>query len=274
MYERKWMIWSLKNVYKRNNYETVLKEFESLKIDLSQQYTENPKMNSYLWYKLNNQHCFQTLFTVRMLNKYIKKEMISLVDIGDSAGTPLKKIGRWMAGERGGVKIAGMSVNLDPVAVDKINRNGGRAILCRAEEYEPKTRIDCYLSYEMMEHLHNPALFLHRLAKSDKGDYMLFTVPYVKESRVGLYASWGGRENITAEQEHIFELNPVDWEKIALHAGWRLVDKEIYLQYPENIPLLSRWLRKIWKKEDYEGFLGLMLRRDTTVADRYLAWEE
>ena len=69
MYERKWMIWSLKNVYKRNNYETVLKEFESLKIDLSQQYTENPKMNSYLWYKLNNQHCFQTLFTVRMLNK-------------------------------------------------------------------------------------------------------------------------------------------------------------------------------------------------------------
>ena len=46
MYERKWMIWSLKNVYKRNNYETVLKEFESLKIDLSQQYTENPKMNS------------------------------------------------------------------------------------------------------------------------------------------------------------------------------------------------------------------------------------
>jgi hypothetical protein len=158
--------------------------------------------------------------------------------------------------------------------VDKINKNGGRAILCRAEDYEPDVRIDCYLSYEMMEHLHNPALFLHRLAKADKGDYMIVTVPYLSESRVGLRNSLAGKENITAENEHIFELNPLDWEKIALHAGWRVIEKEIYLQYPENIPFLSRWLRKIWKQEDFEGFLGLMLKRDTTVTDRYLSWEE
>ena len=103
---------------------------------------------------------------------------------------------------------------------------------------------------------------------------MIVTVPYLSESRVGLRNSLAGKENITAENEHIFELNPLDWEKIALHAGWRVIEKEIYLQYPENIPFLSRWLRKIWKQEDFEGFLGLMLKRDTTVTDRYLSWEE
>ena len=270
-----WMLWSLKKVYRKNNYESVIKEFESLDIDLSRQYTENGRMNPYRWYKLNNQHCFQTLFTARMLRKYINGKVLNLVDIGDSAGTHLKKIGLLMAGEAGGgVQINGVSVNLDPVAVDKINRNGGNAILCRAEEYEPETKVDCYLSYEMVEHLHNPALFWHRLAKANKGEYMVVTVPYLRKSRVALHYSWGGGKDITAEQEHIFELCPLDWEKIALHGGWRLLEKEIYLQYPENIPLLSRWLRRIWRKKDYEGFLGLMLKRDTTVADRYLAWEE
>lgn len=275
MFEWKWMLWSLKKVYEKRNYGALLKKFESLNIDLSQQYTENGEMTPFKWYKLNNQHCFQTLFTVKMLNKYLSGNVLNLVDIGDSAGTHLKKIGMLMAGEHGGGgEINGVSVNLDPVAVEKIRQNGGRAILCRAEEYEPETRIDCYLSYEMVEHLHNPALFWHRLAKADRGDYMVVTVPYLRESRVALHYSWAGRENITAEQEHIFELKPLDWEKMALHAGWKLVDKEIYLQYPENIPFLSRWLGKIWRQEDYEGFLGLMLKRDTTVADRYLAWEE
>lgn len=273
MFERKLMLWSLKNVYQKRNYETLVKEFEGLDIDLSQQYTQNTEMTPYRWYNLNNQHCFQTIFTVKMMHKYLNSNILNVVDIGDSAGTHLKKISMLMD-KGGGRKINGISVNLDPIAVDKINKNGGRAILCRAEDYEPDVRIDCYLSYEMMEHLHNPALFLHRLAKADKGDYMIVTVPYLSESRVGLRNSLAGKENITAENEHIFELNPLDWEKIALHAGWRVIEKEIYLQYPENIPFLSRWLRKIWKQEDFEGFLGLMLKRDTTVTDRYLSWEE
>ena len=57
---------------------------------------------------------------------------INVVDIGDSAGTHLKKISMLMD-KGGGRKINGISVNLDPIAVDKINKNGGRAILCRAE---------------------------------------------------------------------------------------------------------------------------------------------
>ena len=97
-----WMLWSLKKVYRKNNYESVIKEFESLDIDLSRQYTENGRMNPYRWYKLNNQHCFQTLFTARMLRKYINGKVLNLVDIGDSAGTHLKKIGLLMAGETGG----------------------------------------------------------------------------------------------------------------------------------------------------------------------------
>lgn len=102
MFEWKWMLWSLKKVYEKRNYGALLKKFESLNIDLSQQYTENGEMTPFKWYKLNNQHCFQTLFTVKMLNKYLSGNVLNLVDIGDSAGTHLKKIGMLMAGEHGG----------------------------------------------------------------------------------------------------------------------------------------------------------------------------
>ena len=57
---------------------------------------------------------------------------LTLVDIGDSSGqhgeyiralAPAGKVGRFV------------SVNLDPVAVEKVRARGGDAILCRAEEH-------------------------------------------------------------------------------------------------------------------------------------------
>lgn len=32
--------------------------------------------------------------------------------------------------------------------------------------------------------------------------------------------------------------------------------------------------RELWKKCDYEGFLGMALKRDMAVANRYVDWEE
>ena len=102
MFERKLMLWSLKNVYQKRNYETLVKEFEGLDIDLSQQYTQNTEMTPYRWYNLNNQHCFQTTFTVKMMHKYLNSNILNVVDIGDSAGTHLKKISMLM--DKGGEK--------------------------------------------------------------------------------------------------------------------------------------------------------------------------
>lgn len=172
-------------------------------------------------------------------------------------------------------EIDGLSINLDEEAVRKINAAGGKAMLCRAEEYNPEHNIDFYLSYEMMEHLHNPALFLYRLAKANKGNYLIVTVPYLAQSRVGLHCSGNkSRAPITAEQEHIFELSPEDWTKICRHSGWKVLRSEIYFQYPTNIPIISSICRNIWKKYDFEGFFGMVLIRDMSVANRYQDWEE
>lgn len=168
-----------------------------------------------------------------------------------------------------------MSVNLDQTAVDKINASGGKAVLCRAEDYEPECSVDFYLSYEMVEHLHNPALFFYKIAKADKGKYMVITVPYVSKSHVALRRSMDrSRQLITAEQEHIFEFSPEDWKKICMHAGWKVIESEIYFQYPRHIPVISQVCRALWRKYDFEGFLGLVLKRDMSVARRYVDWEE
>ena len=133
--------------------------------------------------------------------------------------------------------------------------------------------VSLYLTYEMCEHLHNPALFFHQMALADNGQYMVMTVPYVKRSRVSCsYINDGRTEPVYAEGVHIFELSPEDWQRIAYHSGWKTIDSYIYYQYPSNSPLTPfyRWL---WRRSDFEGFLGLFLERDMTQADRYQDWE-
>lgn len=265
---------------RKNGYDKLESKFSKLDIDLAKQYTENSEMTEFRNLKLKNQQTFQTLFATEMVEKYIQNRdnlnksggVLQIVDIGDSAGTHIKKIRTLL--EDKGISIETMSVNLDPVAVEKIKANGENAILCRAEDYTPEGRVDLYLTFEMMEHLHNPALFLHHLAKADKGDHLLITVPYVANSRVALNNSMHGTGDIHAEAEHVFELSPADWMKLAVHSGWEVLEQRIYYQYPTSIPLYSALCKKLWSRYDFEGFLGLMLKKNMTVADRYLDWED
>lgn len=270
--------WCLKHVENVNGYDRYKKAFTEINSDLSKQYTQAVEVSALYELKIRNQHCFQALFTEKAIRKLIflkgGRKICRLVDIGDSAGNHLKYL-KYLFSQDNKIEIDGLSVNLDKTAVEKINSSGGKAILCRAEEYNPEYNIDFYLSYEMIEHLHNPALFLYRLAKADKGKYMIMTVPYLSQSRVGLHRSMDGtRKPITAEQEHIFELSQQDWEKLCRHAGWKVLWSEIYFQYPPNMPIISGVCRNIWKRCDFEGFLGLVLKRDMTVANRYVDWEE
>ncbi len=267
--------WCLKRVEQQYGFAKYKKAFTKINKDLSQQYTQRVRVTKLYELKLRNQHCFQALFSAKAIRKFLNTGGIKeckVVDIGDSAGNHLKYLNYLMGKD---IKIDGLSINLDEDAVNKINAAGGRAILCRAEEYTPEYDIDFYLSYEMMEHLHNPALFLHKLAKANKGKYMIVTVPYLAQSRVGLHRSSDkSRLPITAEQEHIFELSPEDWKKLCMHSGWKVLWSEIYFQYPTNIPVVSHVCRKIWKKHDFEGFLGMVMKRDMSVSNRYKDWEE
>ncbi len=195
-------------------------------------------------------------FQVELMLKEVKQGDV-VVDIGDSAGTHMTYLKSFIGCDT-------ISVNLDKRAVDKIKAKGMRAILCRAEDLDIDA--DLYTSFQMLEHLHDPCKFLHQL----KGNRLLITVPYLQHSRVGLHnIRHGIQKDITAEEEHIFELSPEDWELLFLHSGWKVVSEETYYQYPKFLG----WLWRIfWRATDYEGFWGAVLERDTTYSDKYKDW--
>lgn len=269
--------------YHNEFFETIIRDCN---IDLMNQYSNNPNTNDgdytkYYLLKLINTHAFQAKFTKSALcdlvaNGYINPDStLVMVDIGDSAGTHLKYQRKMLQGMFEDIRT--VSVNLDPVAVEKIRAGGGgEAVLCRAEDYRPDgLSIDVYLSYEMVEHLHNPALFFYRLAKSNNGKYMVVTVPYRKRSRVavGLSMNCSNYDKITAEDEHIFELCPNDWQRLLWHAGWKVRKDEIYYQYPRR-SIFTPLYRCAWEQCDFEGFYAMLLERDMTAANLYTDWED
>jgi hypothetical protein len=216
-------------------------------------------------------HAFQCEMMLKAVDR-IKNNKPLVVDIGDSAGTHMIYL-KALAGDTRPVRT--ISVNLDAQAVAKVKSKGLEAILCRAEDLKVDAAVDLFTSFEMVEHLHNPALFLHRLALNHPASQVLITVPYVKKSRVGLHSIRQKQKQIIyAEREHIFELNPDDWALLFLHSGWKAIESRIFYQYPRHIPLVSWVLAWFWKKTDFEGFWGVLLENDMTYANLYQDWEK
>jgi len=98
------------------------------------------------------------------------------------------------------------------------------------------------------------------------------TVPYVRRSGVGLAYVRQARDGASANSEktHIFELNPEDWTLLVKYDGWKVVRERIHYQYPRRS--LYRFTKFLWRRYDYEGFLGLVLRRDHTHSDKFQEW--
>lgn len=246
-------------------------QLEQIVPDLSQQDTNSDFRDSYWHLKMRIQHAFQCEMMLNAI-RYLNKDKITIVDIGDSAGTHMMYI-RELA--RHFCEVKTISVNLDPVAVQKIKARGLNAIQCRAEEVEKFIHdpVDLFTSFQMVEHLHNPALFFHRLAKNVSCNFFLVSVPFLRQSRVGLHSIRNNfKTKIFAEMEHIFELSPEDWSLLFLHSGWRVHQQQTYFQYRPGL-IGSQPMRKFWIKNDYEGFWGALLSRDTEIADRYQDWE-
>jgi hypothetical protein len=250
----------------------MVEQLEVIVPDITAQYSRLLEPSISWKLKVRGLHAFQVAMMLKALQP-VSSRKITVVDIGDSAGTHMLYL---KAFTRGYCEVDTISINLDPRAVEKIKARGLRAELCRAEDLDlPGLDIDLFTSFEMLEHLHNPAIFCHRLAKKSTCNKILITVPYRKNSRVGLHHLRNrSQETVFAEDTHIFELSPEDWTLLMLHAGWKVSHSEIYYQYPRKWPIISQLMATYWRVRDYEGFWGAILEKDLTFADSYQDWEE
>ena len=238
--------------------------------DLTYQYTTHTVDTSYLTTKVRSLHSFQinlASYAIEQLNH----DSITVVDIGDSAGTHIEYLNDLYP-----ESLNTYSVNLDPVAVEKINKKGLKAINVRAENLlsHPEFNelsIDIFLLFETLEHLLDPIGFLRSIREA-KSKYFVLTVPYVRNSRVGFsqIRNKTDKRKITPENTHIFELSPSDWELIFQFTGWEVVYKRIYRQYPWWLRAL--FIDKLWRKFDFEGFYGVVLRRSNENKNYFQEW--
>jgi 2-polyprenyl-3-methyl-5-hydroxy-6-metoxy-1,4-benzoquinol methylase len=267
------MVSSLVSSRKENGYEELTDTIIGIVPDITHQYTEFLVDDEYKNTKVRAQHAFQVDMTARAC-KRIDKDTLTVVDIGDSSGAHIQYLHGGATGNR--QKIKAISVNLDPLAVEKIKNKGLNAILCRAEELynSPEFKneeVDLFLSFETLEHLFDPISFMYRISTMAKCKYFVITVPYLAQSRMGLHQVRNNlTKNMMAENTHIFELSPEDWKLLFQFSGWRVVEEKIYRQYPKYG--LLRFMQLIWKKYDFEGFYGVILEKDQTYSDKYKSW--
>lgn len=264
--------WSVHQAIKENKFIELIEKLRKIAPDISRQETTVNENNDYWEIKRRTQQAFQCTMMLKALETFTSKNL-TVVDIGDSAGTHMLYL-KELTKDRFDIDTIG--VNLDPTAIEKIRARGQKAILSRAEDLDlGDKKIDLFTSFQMVEHLHNPSIFFRRLAKRSPCNKMVITVPYMKNSRIGLH-SIRNRLNkpVIAEEEHIFELSPEDWTLLLLHSGWKVVYSRIYYQYPLKWPIISMLLAQFWRKTDFEGFWGAILEKDTTISDFYQDWEE
>jgi len=263
----------LKKAAVENKWNDSIEKLKSIVPDediVNQEFSEKTE-TSVARLKRRALHWFQCSLMLKALEKSARGKL-TVVDIGDSAGTHMRYL-KTLTKDK--FDIDTISVNLDTRAIEKIRAAGLEAIHSRAEELDlGEKNIDLFTSFQMVEHLHNPAIFFRRLAKKSKGNRILVTVPYLSKSRVGLHNIRNGfLKPIRAEEEHIFELSPEDWSLLMLHSGWKPVYSEIYYQYPKRSLLKPFW-KLFWQVTDYEGYWGVILEKDTKISDYYQDWED
>lgn len=257
---------SLEAAAREQQLDELAKKLQALVPDLTDQYTSFKVKGRYLNTKVRNMHAFQISLIDEIINEF---QGPIIVDIGDSSGTHLQYIAGLYSQNK---NIKCLSVNLDPKAVDRIQKKGFEAIHTRAEDlHKRKIFANIFVCFEILEHLVDPCRFLYDLSSKTDATYFIVTVPYLKNSRVGLHHIRAGREDyVNAENTHILELSTEDWKLLAIHAGWTVVEDRIYLQYPKKS--IWRLAKLIWKKYDFEGFYGLILKKDSTWSSRYADW--
>lgn len=263
------LIWlrSLRAAGKEQGLAQLVNKLEEATPDINNQYSTVELNNTYLRTKVRYQHAFQISLVDRIIREF---DNPVIIDIGDSAGTHLQYIIKLYSKDN---NITCYSINSDPMAIERIRKRGLNAILTKAEDLDSyNINADIFLCFQTLEHLMDPCNFLYRLSSKTRAKYLIVTVPYLKRSRVGLYHARGWREGqVTAENTHFLELNPEDWKTVFKHSGWDVIAEKIYLQYPRKN--LLRCTRLLWKRLDFEGFYGVILKKDDTWSSKYLDWQ-
>ncbi len=277
---------SIKKAAVEQKLKDYISKLCSIVPDISNQYTTTKIEGLYAEAKSRTQQAFQMRLFERAARMQNKSKM-TIVDVGDSAGTHLTYI-RDLCKD---ISFRTVSVNLDKNAVKKITDKGMEAVHCAAEDLDlGDEKIDLFVSFQMVEHLMNPCQFFRRLAVKGKSEYCLITVPYRRVSSVGFWTyqrlipllkknseqldfllSKLPKERY-AEDEHIFELSPIDWKLLMLFSGWRPIYDEVYLQYPRRHILY--FTKPLWKRIDFEGFWGVILKRDLSFSNIYKDWSD
>jgi hypothetical protein len=260
------LIKSLEKAINEQGLMNLVVKLEEIVPDIKNQYSDFLVNTLYLKKKVRGLHAFQ----ISLINEAIKDiENPVIVDIGDSSGTHLQYITGLHSKDK---NIKCLSVNLDAKAIERIRIKGLEAVHSRAEDLQSyDINTDIFLCFEVLEHLMNPCLFLHELSLKTNAKYLIITVPYLKRSRVGLHhIRNNNKEYVSAEKTHLFEFSPQDWKLIIGHAGWSIITEIVYLQYPKKDFLYIT--KPLWKKFDFEGFYGLILKRENSWSSRYLDW--
>ena len=237
--------------------------------DIAQQYSSFRVESEYDRLKVRGMHAFQVSLAGWAIERVQHDATpISIVDIGDSAGTHLqylREIYRHLP-------LEVLGINIDEQAVKRIRERALPAMQVRAEDLVSHgITADIFLLFETLEHLMSPIQFLRDLSRRTACRALVVTVPYLARSRVGLYHIRARRrEPCGPETVNIFELSPGDWSLLFQHAGWSIVEERVYWQYPRHG--LLRTLKPYWRWRDFEGFWGAVLERDPTWADLYDGW--
>lgn len=257
---------SLKSAVKEQKLDGLVKRLEELVPDLSDQYSSFKVKGVFLNTKVRNMHAFQMSLIDRVINEF---EQAVIADVGDSSGTHLEYITVLYSKDK---DLKCLSVNLDIKAVERIKNKGFEAIHARAEDlHKHGVDADIFLCFEILEHMTDPCKFLYDLSSKTNAKYLIASVPYLKKSRVGLHHIRAGRKDkVNAENTHILELSPEDWKLVAKHGGWEVVEDKIYFQYPKWS--VWRFTKPLWKKLDFEGFYGIILKRDDSWSSLYQDW--
>jgi len=238
--------------------------------DITHQYSSFDIDTDYLKTTVRAQHAFQISLVNEALSlpDFASEEPLTIVDIGDSAGTHIQ----YLKGLYKSRNIRSLSVNVDGEAVKRIKEKGLEAVQARAEDLASLSiKADIFLSFEMLEHLMNPFEFLKNIANTPC-KLLILTVPYLADSRVGLHhIRHNQKSKMNPETTHIFELSPADWRLIFKHSGWAIITDKIFYRYPKK-SIFSYWLKRYWRNHDFEGFYGVILKPDKTWSELYNGW--
>ena len=262
---------SLKLAVKEQKLNSLISQLEGIAGNYFNHYSHVNIEGDYWNFKVRALHSFQVDFTkkaIELIKKELQKNNLTLVDIGDSSGNHtiyLKKLIQ-------DIELKILSVNLDSKAVEKINNKGLKAILSKAEDLgKYNINPDMFISYQTIEHLNSPITFLKSISQNSSCQFFLMTLPYRSQSRVALeHIRNNKQEKVHAENIHIFELSPEDWKLIFNHSGWEVLKEQYFFQYPKKHPL--RILKKSWAKYDFEGFYGVILKKNLVWTEKYLDW--